>query len=121
MTLREWLSARLADGKRTVSVKQVIEKLDEQMATRRGKNGKVAVTPDDLLGVFEVAELLNVDRTRPSKWRLKGTTFGPDRVPFPEPFAVLRGATSKGDTPVYLRSEIEALRPFVEQRRRNRT
>lgn len=122
MGLREWLSEKHEKGVKQVRVTSVLEKLDEdasaaqRVATqhRSGKprNGKVTLTSEDLLGAWEVADLLGVDRTRPSKWKLKGTTFGPDKLPFPEPFRDLKTG------PVWIRSQIEPLIPFVEERRR---
>jgi hypothetical protein len=118
--LREWLSEKRDKGVKQVRVTSVLEKLDEaeaaQRPTRSGsgkpRNGKVTITSEDLLGAWEVADLLGVDRTRPSKWKLKGTTFGPDKLPFPEPFRDLKTG------PVWIRSQIEPLIPFVEERRR---
>jgi hypothetical protein len=123
--MRHWLEEKHAKGVKQVRVSTALEKLKESEAAvaRRvaqptgGKpngNGRVTITDGDLMGASEVAEFLGVDRTRPSKWRLKNTTFGPDKIPFPEPFADLKTG------PVWLRSQIESLVPFVEERRRIR-
>lgn len=113
MTLREWLEEHAARRGR-VSALQVLERLDEEhpVSGRRRANGRVTIEAEDLLGAYEVAALLRVDRTRPSKWRINGTTFGPDKLPFPEPFSDLKTG------PVWLRSQIVPLIPFVEERRR---
>lgn len=114
--LREWLQEQRESGKRQVSISSVMAKLDEDAAALRSsglpRNGRVTITADDLLGAWEVADLLGVDRTRPSKWRLKGTTFGPNKLPFPQPFVDPKTG------PVWLRSQITPLIPFVEERRR---
>jgi hypothetical protein len=119
--LRDWLEEKRVKGVKQVRVTSVLDKLDEAVAAERtrsaavpSRNGKVTITPGDLLGAWEVAELLQVDRTRPSKWRLNKTTFGPDKVPFPEPFVDPKTG------PIWLRSQIEPLIPFVEERRRTR-
>lgn len=114
----EWLEEKARGGVKQVRVSSVLAKIAEASepvnGKKRGAHDKVTITPGDLIGAFEAAELLGVDRTRPSKWRNKGTTFGPDKVPFPAPYVEL--ATG----PVWLRSEVLSLRPFVEQRRRNK-
>lgn len=122
--MRQWLEEKRANDVKQVRVTSVLawlaaieKRLAENDARRKRRaeaeaNGKVTVEPGDLLGAFEVAEFLGVDRTRPSKWRHIGTKFGPDAVPFPEPFREL--ATG----PVWLKSEIAPLAPFVEERRR---
>ena len=119
--LRAWLIERLESGSRTISIQKVLAELDAREERERvvlksvgSRNGKVSISPDDLVGAWEVAQLLRVDRTRPSKWRLNNTTFGPDKLPFPEPFADLKTG------PVWLRSQITPLIPFVEERRRHR-
>lgn len=78
------------------------------------EKGKPKYGNGDLVGSQEAAALLGVDKTRPSKWRINGTTFGPDKIQFPEPVSEV----STG--PLFLLSEVEALMPFVEERRRNR-
>lgn len=137
--LRGVLKEKEARGVKQVRVTSVLAALDEaerETATTKRKTnggaksrtitvkradivghnakGKPIYGPGDLVGSQEAAELLGVDKTRPSKWRINGTTFGPDKVPFPEPVSEV----STG--PIFLRSEVEALRPFVEERRRNR-
>lgn len=123
--LRAWLEEKLASGVAQVRVSSALGKLAEAEAAEQaeraahksaapGRNGKVTITSEDLVGAWEVSQLLQVDRTRPSKWRLNKTTFGPDKVPFPAPFADLKTG------PVWLRSQVEPLVPFVEERRRNR-
>lgn len=116
--LREWLQEKRDKGVKSVRVETVLAKLDdEKKRSRRSQNGKLTVGADELLGAWDVAELLQVDRTRPSKWRINGTTFGADKIPFPEPFAVISKNEGNG-TPVWLRSQIAPLIPFVEERRR---
>jgi hypothetical protein len=64
----------------------------------------------DLVGTFEAAELLEVERQRLSKWRRYGVVLpGGQRVPFPRPLIELRA------TPVWRGRDIRALR---EQLRR---
>lgn len=115
--LREWLEDKRVKGVKQVRVTSVLERLDEEhqsppRKSGRLRNGRVTITADDLLGAAEVAQLLRVDRTRPSKWKLNRTTFGPDKVPFPDPFVDLKTG------PIWLRSQIEPLIPFIEDRRR---
>lgn len=120
--LLKWLDGKQKSGSKSVSVGSVIQLLRQEMddalharsMSGLPKNGKVTITPEDLLGASEVADYLQVDRTRPSKWRKIGTTFGPDEIPFPEPYRQL----STG--PVWLRSQIEPFIPHVEARRRIR-
>jgi hypothetical protein len=118
--LRTWLEEKADRGVTQVRVSTVLEKLDEseldalqnrRAATGRA-DGRVTITPDDLVGVAEIAKILNVDRARPPKWVLKKTTFGPDKIRFPAPYRKL--ATG----PVWLRSQIVPLIPLVEERRR---
>lgn len=123
--LRAWLEEKRDKGVTQVRVSSALDKLAEAEAAEQaertahkaavpGRNGKVTITSDDLVGAWEVSQLLQVDRTRPSKWRLNRTTFGPNKVPFPAPFADLKTG------PVWLRSQIQPLIPFVEERRRHR-
>lgn len=135
-SLRSWLEEKRAADVKQVRVTSVLAKLDEAEAEAQeaaaleaeralkgiSKSNKATVTAHDLMGVVEIADFLRVDRTRPSKWRRpdkddpsKRTTFGPDHIPFPEPFAIL------GMGPVWLRSQIEPLVPFVEARRHSRS
>jgi hypothetical protein len=123
--LRAELAERQDRGVQQVRIGPLLKRLDEIAASvrsgRRRRNGKLVIGPGDLIGSYEAAQLLKVDRTRPSKWRKVGTTFGPDKIRFPEPIAVLEGSDpDKPGTPVYLRSEVEKLIPFVEARRRHR-
>jgi hypothetical protein len=115
--LREWLQEKRDKGVQTVRVETVLAKLDDEKKLSRRRNGRLTVGADELLGAWDVAELLQVDRTRPSKWRINGTTFGAEKIPFPEPFAVISKNEGNG-TPVWLRSQIAPLIPFVEERRR---
>lgn len=122
--LREWLQEKRDKGVKQVRVTSVLDKLDEEQQktpprrSRGARNGKATISGDDLLGAWDVAALLKVDRTRPSKWKLNHTTFGPDKIPFPEPFAVISKNKGEHGTPIWLRSQIEPLIPFVEERRR---
>jgi hypothetical protein len=122
--LRRFLEEKANSGVAQVRVRTVLAMLDEELKARRGgaKNGRVTISPDDLLGAAEVAELLRVDRTRPSKWMMTKkpdgspkppTTFGPDKVPFPQPFAKPQSG------PIWLRSQVEPFIPWVEERRRH--
>lgn len=114
--LRKWLEEKRDAGVREVRVNTVLKKMKELIppARRNTRNGRVTIMVNvgEIVGIHEAAEILDVDRSRPSKWRSKGTKFGPDRVPFPEPIDELRTG------PVFLRSEVEALKPYVEERRR---
>lgn len=111
--LRLWLERKIDQGVRDVRVNTVLAKLVESLPdAKRGRNGTVTIPPGGLVGIHESAEILDVDRSRPSKWRANNTKFGPDKLQFPEPIAVLKTG------PVFLRSEVEALIPFVEERRR---
>jgi hypothetical protein len=126
--LRRWLRDKRDRGVTRVSVSVVLEKIDELTTTNasRSASGFVRVGPGDLIGVYEAAKLLGVDRTRPTKWRSFGTTFGPDKIKFPEPIAELEGAPPTDPTkkpqriPVFLRAEVEKLQPYVEERRRKK-
>lgn len=118
--MREWLVAKREADVKQVRVTSVLSHLDEaeererkrRRAPRASRNGRTTILPEDLLGAFEVSELLGVDRARPWKWRQNGTTFGPDKVPFPAPFAELQTG------PVWLRSAVEPFVPWVNARRR---
>lgn len=128
--LREWLREKQDRGVRDVRVVTVLQKMDEEEAAL-AKNGKpspavarkvilnlgdyVNVTEwgdgkvdefGDLIGTAEVAELLDVERSRIGKWIRRGH--------MPKPLAQLAAG------PVWLRSDIEGLIPWVEEGRRKR-
>jgi hypothetical protein len=117
--LRTVLEEKQRKGVRQIRISTVLSLYDDAVRAEQEKatngrrpRGRGRITPDDLLGAVEVARLLNVDRTRPSKWMKKGTRFGPKRVLFPEPFRRLESG------PVWLRADVEKMIPFVEERRR---
>jgi hypothetical protein len=64
----------------------------------------------DLLGWAEVAEALDVEKSRISKWRRLGVVL-PDgrRVPFPKPVLELRA------TPLWRGADIRALRDRLRE------
>jgi hypothetical protein len=114
--LRDWIDEMVAAGKKSVPLAKLREKLDEveRKPSRGRRNGKI--NPADLVGNAEAARILGVDRTRISKWRNKDvlTTFGPKKLPFPEPVATLDAG------PVWDRNDVLTILPFVEERRRAR-
>lgn len=118
--LRGWLTEKHERGVRQVRVGALLEQLDQAVisAQQNGRritaSGRATVIPADVMGVVEVAEFLGVERTRPSKWRLLGTKFGPDKIEFPEPYRDLLSG------PVWLRQQVEPFKGWVESRRRTK-
>lgn len=113
--LRTFLLEKSDAGVKAVRVKTVLDMVEAAISNGRSpKKRGSRIQSRDLLGAYEVAALLGVDRTRPSKWMFKGTKFGPDRVPFPKPIVELKSG------PIWLRSDVEKMIPFVEERRRTR-
>jgi hypothetical protein len=65
----------------------------------------------DLLGLWEVAELLDVEPTRISRWRHKGIVLRDGtRVPLPEPVHTVRA------TPLWCGRDIRPLRDRIRRR-----
>lgn len=115
--LRGWAAEKEESGARQVRLSTLIEQLDQAVTSAReskriAPSGRVTIVPADVMGVVEVAEYLGVERTRPSKWRLLNTKFGPDKIEFPEPYRMLLSG------PVWLRQQVEPFKGWVDSRRR---
>jgi len=87
-----WLAEKRDAGVKQVRVSTMLDKLV-------GMNGA-----DELVGTYEAAAILRVERPRIAKWRRNGI--------IPEPVAQLESG------PVWLRSQIMATLPEADARRR---